>query len=108
VRADRPEIPSVDVRDAATVALPVTLPPQALEQLARALAPIVAALLADQRTAGWLDVPAAAAYLACPKGRVYELANRGLLPCERDGRRLLFRAEELDRWVRAGGARRAA
>jgi excisionase family DNA binding protein len=44
----------------------------------------------------YLDVRGAAAYLACPTSRIYDLvAQRAVRPA-RDGRRLLFRREWLD------------
>jgi excisionase family DNA binding protein len=44
----------------------------------------------------WLDVAAAAAYLACDRHRVYDLVAANRLRCARDGRRLLFKREWLD------------
>lgn len=44
----------------------------------------------------WLDVAAAAVYLACSAKRIYDLVALGRLRCARDGRRLLFRREWLD------------
>lgn len=44
----------------------------------------------------WLDVDAAARYLACERHRIYDLVSAGRLRCARDGRRLLFRREWLD------------
>ena len=44
----------------------------------------------------WLDVGAAARYLACESHRIYDLVSAGRLHCARDGRRLLFRREWLD------------
>ena len=54
----------------------------------------------------WLDVAGAAEHLACPTSRIYALASAKRIPVERDGSRLLFRRDELDRWVEAGGAKR--
>jgi excisionase family DNA binding protein len=44
----------------------------------------------------YLAVEEAAEYLAAPKSRIYELVERGRLNPYRDGRRLLFRREDLD------------
>ena len=52
----------------------------------------------------WLTAPEAAAYLACPESRIRKLTMTGELPCHRDGRRVLYRREELDAYVRSGGA----
>lgn len=52
----------------------------------------------------WLTAGEAAAYLACPESRIRKLTMTGELPCHRDGRRVLYRREELDAYVFAGGA----
>jgi len=44
----------------------------------------------------WLDVDAAADYLAAPRSRVYDLIAQGRVECRRDGRRVLFRRAWLD------------
>ena len=48
---------------------------------------------------GWVDVQAAAEYLACSPKRIYNLVTDGRLRAARDGRRLLFRVEWLDEVV---------
>ena len=71
-------------------------------ELVEAVAQRVAALLADRLDPNgngpdpWLDVQAAARYLACEPHRVYDLAASGRLRCAKDGRRSLFRREWLD------------
>ena len=42
-----------------------------------------------------LDVPAAAAWLGLPIWRVYELVERGAVPCRRVGRRVYFTRADL-------------
>lgn len=72
------------------------------DELLDRLAIRVADLLADRLEANgdapdpWLDVEAAARYLACEPHRVYDLAASGRLRCAKDGRRSLFRREWLD------------
>jgi excisionase family DNA binding protein len=44
----------------------------------------------------WLGVQQAAEYLACPVSRIYDLVSLGRLAAHRDGRRLLFRRNDLD------------
>jgi excisionase family DNA binding protein len=44
----------------------------------------------------WLTASEAASYLACPISRIRKLSMTGELPCHRDGRRVLFRRDELD------------
>lgn len=56
---------------------------------------------------GWLrGAEQIAAYIGCPVSRVYSLSSAGRLPAQREGRSLLARRSELDRWVEQGGARR--
>jgi len=85
--------------------LTVELPPALLE----AVAERVLERLEERRPAGaepYLDVAGAATFLACPTSRIYALASAGRIPVHRDGSRLLFRPEELRRWVEQGGAKR--
>ena len=46
----------------------------------------------------------AASYLRCPISRVRKLTMTRELPHEKDGRRVLYHRDELDAFVRAGGA----
>jgi len=70
------------------------------EALVEAVAERVADLLAErlpaQGPAPWLDVDGAAEHLSCPKSRVYELIAAKRVRHFRDGRRVLFKAEDLD------------
>jgi excisionase family DNA binding protein len=52
----------------------------------------------------WLTAGDAADHLACPESRIRKLTMTGELPCHRDGRRVLYRRDELDAYVRNGGA----
>ena len=52
----------------------------------------------------WMRADEAAQYLACKLSRVRKLTSTGDLPVHRDGTRVLYRREELDRFIRAGGA----
>lgn len=78
---------------------------QALDRLAELLAPRLAAR--QPAASGWLDTKGAAEHLSCSVDRVHDLVQlRTLTPC-RDGRRLLFRREDLDAYVQGcGGAAR--
>ena len=90
-----------------TTALLAEMSESDLDQLAELLAPRLAPRLTDTTTrTGWLDVDQAAEHLACPKSRLYALTSTRRIPHQRDGSRLLFDRNELDEWVRAGGAKR--
>ncbi len=79
---------------------------QITDDLIEAIASRVAAILASaQQDSGpdqWLDAARAAEYLACPKSRIYDLIQLGKLEAHRDGRRVLFRRSELDRYIESG------
>jgi excisionase family DNA binding protein len=53
----------------------------------------------------WLTAPEAAAYLGCSLSRVRKLTMTRELPHEKDGARVLYHREALDKFVLAGGAR---
>jgi len=77
------------------------------DRLADRLVPaIVPRLNPSQPPDSWLDVGHAAEHLSCPRSRIYALVSARRMPHHKDGSRLLFRREELDKWVRAGGGRR--
>ena len=52
----------------------------------------------------WLDAEGAAEYLCCPVSRIRKLTSSRDLPVHRDGSRVLYRRDELDAFVAAGGA----
>ncbi len=85
--------------------LQLAVPAEVLDALAERAAAIVVNQI-EAEAEPWLDVPAAAAHLACGKSRIYALTSAGRIPHHRDGSRLLFRRTELDAWVRAGGEQR--
>jgi excisionase family DNA binding protein len=87
-------------------ALLAELDDDALDALAESLAPRLAARLGQVDPVPWLDVAAAAAYLTCPKSRIYALVSARRIPHHKDGSRVLFRYAELDDWVRRGGGKR--
>lgn len=87
--------------------LTLELSDDALEQLARRVADLLAASTdVEREPAGYLDVAAAATFLACPPSRIYALVSAGRIPHYRDGSRLLFLPCELRSFVRNGGAKR--
>jgi excisionase family DNA binding protein len=72
-----------------------------LDRLADLLAPRVAARVTRSP---WLSAREAAEYLACPLSRIRKLTMTRELPAHHDGRRALYRRDELDDFIRAGGA----
>jgi excisionase family DNA binding protein len=74
-------------------------------EFVQALAERIARLLPDLvPTSPWLSAAEAAAYLRCPVSRIRKLTMTRELPCCRDGRRTLYHRDELDKFVRSGGA----
>lgn len=78
--------------------LTIVLTDEQVEQIARRAAD----LLADRQQASpFLSADEAAEYLRCKKARVYDLVQLGQLVPVRDGRRVLFRRSDLDRYLGA-------
>lgn len=63
----------------------------------------VAERLQPSTPSPWLDTRGAAAHLACKPARIHDLVQLGGLHPRRDGRRLLFRRDDLDAYL--GGSR---
>lgn len=61
-------------------------------------------LVGASATTPWLSAAQAAEHLACPISRVRKLTMTGELPVTRDGRRTLYRRDDLDAYLRNGGA----
>lgn len=76
----------------------LAVPPELVEHLAGLVAERVAELVPN-RPEPYLDVEAAAEYLAAPRSRMYELVERRAVAVSRDGRRLLFRPADLDAYL---------
>ena len=71
-----------------------------LDRLAELLGPRLRSPAAD----GWLrGAEAIAAYVDCPRSRIYALVSAKRIPIERDGSNLIARKSELDGWLRDGG-----
>lgn len=81
--------------------LTVRLTPEDLEQLAECVAAHLAGAPTAAATEPWVDVAAAAMHLACKPQRIYDLVSAGAIPHRKEGRRVLFRLSELDRWLAA-------
>jgi excisionase family DNA binding protein len=74
-----------------TTTIAIDLPDELIERIADR----VAAKL-GKPAEPWLGVDAAAAYLACPRSRIYDLIAQHKLEVRRDGRRVLTRREWCD------------
>jgi excisionase family DNA binding protein len=83
-------------------ALLAELDDEALAILADRVAPLLAARLDRADESPWLNAEDAARYLACPRGRLYDLVQLRKLEPQRDGRRLLFRRADLDGYLKDG------
>ena len=75
----------------------VEIPDALIPRIAQRVAELVAANGTGSAT--YLDVKSAAEYISAPVSRIYELKAKGAIPCHADGRRLLFRSDELDRYL---------
>ena len=84
---------------------PLTLPLG--DDLVEAIAERAAQLVSDRGAGsedGWLrGADRIAAYIDCPRSRVYALASARRIPVHHDGSALIARRSELDRWLRKGG-----
>jgi len=79
----------------------------ALEGFVRAIVREELEALRPAEEDGWLrGAEKIAAYLDAPVSRIYALSASGRLPCLREGRSLIARRSDLDRWLAEGGARR--
>jgi excisionase family DNA binding protein len=81
----------------------IDLPDELLDRIAVKVAEILADEL-EHKPDGFLDVPAAAEFLACKPSRLYALVSARRIPHHRDGSRLLFDRAELRNYVHNGGA----
>ena len=78
------------------IGLTVHLPKEIVEAVAERVAQLLASRTPTPRSEPWIGVEEAAAYLCCPKSRIYDLVAQRRVRVYRDGRRLLFRASWLD------------
>ena len=77
-----------------------------LDPILARLADMVAARvkIPEATASPWLTAAQAADYLGCSVSRIRTLTLTDELPHHRDGRRPLYHRDELDAYVRAGGA----
>jgi len=79
--------------------LRIILPVDSLQELAALVAGILAERDAFAPPSPYLSVPEAAEYLRWPRKRVHNLTAAGAIPHFKHGNRILFRRDELDRWL---------
>ncbi|HEY0280156.1 MAG TPA: hypothetical protein VGC32_17975 [Solirubrobacterales bacterium] len=78
-----------------------------VEQVARRTADLIAEQQAGRREDAWLrGADKIAAYIDCPRSRVYALTSARRIPIHRDGSALIAKRSELDRWLVQGGGLR--
>lgn len=70
-----------------------------VEVIARRVAELIA--VPAQAAPAWVDAAGAAVHLATSTARIYDLVQLRKLEPRRDGRRLLFRLEDLDAYLEA-------
>jgi excisionase family DNA binding protein len=89
--------------DAAKGKLWIPLPDELLERIEQRAAEKAAEIVAaGENRSPWLDTRGAAEYLSAKPQRIHDLVQLGKLKPRRDGRRLLFRPEDLDAYLEDG------
>lgn len=83
-----------------TVTLPVSVPLATLAPLEERIRRSVVEQLGD-KSSPWMNLHSAAEYLDFPKKRLYNLVATNQIPHRKQGNRLLFNRQELDRWLDA-------
>jgi excisionase family DNA binding protein len=85
----------------------ITVPDDLLERLASRVADLIRtdtpSQSGDAAESPWMTVKEAAAYLGCSRHTIYRHTAAKAIPFRkrRDGQGLLFRRDELDRWIEA-------
>lgn len=78
-----------------------------VELIARRAAELIAERQAVREDDVWLrGADKIAAYIDCPRSRVYALASARRIPIHRDGSALIAKRSELDEWLLHGGGLR--
>jgi excisionase family DNA binding protein len=79
---------------------------EVLDAIASAVAAKLTGGAGGSSSSRWMTAAEAADYLRCSTARVRRLTGYGELPSHRDGVRVLYRQDELDRFVVNGGESR--
>jgi len=78
-----------------------------VERIAERAAELIVRQRAETAADGWLrGANKIAAYIDCPRSRVYALVSAQRIPVHHDGSALIARRSELDAWLLNGGGRR--
>ncbi len=86
----------------------VNVADELVERIARRAAEILGEQASAPAEDGWLrGAERIAAYLDCPRSRVYALASARRIPIHHDGSALIARRSELDEWLIGGGGVRS-
>lgn len=89
-------------------AISVNVGDDLVERIAHRAAELLAGRASAPGEDGWLrGAERIAAYLDCPRSRVYALASARRIPIHRDGSALIARRSELDEWLIGGGGVRS-
>jgi excisionase family DNA binding protein len=83
----------------------LSVPDDFVEAIAAAVAAKLDGRMAGAAVSPWLNASGAADYLGCSVSRIRTLTMTGDLPHHRDGGRPLYHRDELDAYVRNGGAK---
>ena len=91
-------------------ALLLSVPAEVLDELERRVAERVLTALAENGAAPspWLTAQQAADHLGFKLKRVRNLTAARAIPCHRQGRRVRYHRDELDRWLEAQREGRSA
>lgn len=97
--------PAIDEHGSGTAPLSLHFPSELIDLIAERAAELLAGREGSDDS--WLrGADRIAAYIDCPRSRVYALVSARRIPVHHDGSALIARRSELDRWIREGGGRR--
>jgi excisionase family DNA binding protein len=87
------------------IELRLSVPDDLVDTIATAVVAKLAEGAAGVASSPWLNAQGVADYLGCSISRVRTLTMTGDLPVHRDGSKPLYHRDELDAYVRNGGAK---
>jgi excisionase family DNA binding protein len=94
------------VTESGVASVAVAVPDEVIEAIAARAAEIVAERQRQEDDRWLRGADRIAAYLDCPRSRVYALVSARRIPVHHDGSALVARRSELDLWLSDGGGRR--